>query len=524
MPSLISLFCGPGGFDQGFREAGFTTKLAYDNDAAAVATHRRNHPEAGALVADLSIIEAETIIEEWNKRSPHEPPVGVIGGPPCQSFSITNVRQTDDDPRHVLTEHYARLIKHLNRVFQIDFFVFENVPGLLTSKHKDKFERFKMLFQDAGFNIFEESLDAQHFGVPQRRQRIFVVGINKRTRSELHFCFPKGDPFRKNTVAEAIGTLTEPVFFSRLKKGGEDHPNHWCMVPKSRKFTEGIMEPGRYTGRSFRVLRWDEPSYTVAYGHNEVHIHPEGRRRLSVYEAMLLQSFPRNYVLEGSLTEQIRLVSEAVPPPVARVLAESLTDQLRLAVKSVDAYVALLDIQAVRETMMGLTDEQWALLAPLVENLQRPTRRGRPRCDSRLTFNGISLILRTGEKALPKPYPSYQTCLSRLGEWIANGLFERALEVLIEDLGNRGSFDLSKCFIDGGAVITRRGEARWDRLGANEVTSSWQLQTALLCLSPFTLGILCRLKSPVLERLSTRVLDEIDPNNLPLNGLATVLP
>jgi DNA (cytosine-5)-methyltransferase 1 len=339
MPSLISLFCGPGGLDQGFQEAGFITKLAYDSDPAAVATHRHNHPEADALVADLSIIDEEMIIEEWNKRSPHELPVGVIGGPPCQSFSIANAYQTDNDPRNFLTEHYARLIKNLNRVFQIDFFVFENVPGLLTLKHKDKFERFKMLFQDAGFNIFEGLLEAQYFGVPQKRKRIFIVGINKLTISKFQFCFPKGDTFRKNTVAEAIGALTEPTFFSRLQAGGEGHPNHWCMVPRSRKFTEGIMGPGRYTGRSFRVLKWDEPSYTVAYGHNEVHVHPEGRRRLSVYEAMLLQGFPRDYVLKGSFTDQIRLVSEAVPPPVARSLARSLSDQLRRAVRLVDADV-----------------------------------------------------------------------------------------------------------------------------------------------------------------------------------------
>lgn len=337
MPSLISLFCGPGGFDQGFREAGFITRLAYDKDKAAVATHRRNHPEANAIIADLSNIDASAVIEEWHKRSPREAPVGIIGGPPCQSFSITNVYQRDDDPRHKLPEHYARLIKELNLAFQVDFFVFENVPGLLTLKHQDRFNYFKFLFQDAGFNVFEALLDAQDFGVPQKRKRIFVVGINSQTRPNLQFQFPTGNPSRRITVAEAIGWLGEPVFFSRSIKGGLDHPNHWCMVPKSRKFTEGIMEPGRYTGRSFRVLKWDEPSHTVAYGHNEVHIHPNGRRRLSVYEAMLLQSFPHNYVIEGSLTEQIRLVSEAVPPPVAYAVAEALKSQLGLAVYCSDS-------------------------------------------------------------------------------------------------------------------------------------------------------------------------------------------
>jgi len=524
MPSLISLFCGPGGLDQGFREAGFTTKLAYDNNKAAIATHRRNHPEAGALVTDLSAIDAETIIEEWNRRSPHEPPTGVIGGPPCQSFSITNVYQTDDDPRHLLTEHYARIISHLNDAFQLDFFVFENVPGLLTLKHKAKFERFKILFQDAGFNIFEASLDAQHFRVPQRRRRIFVVGINRQTRPNLQFCFPVGNPSQKITVAEAIGTLTEPVFFLRSKKGGVDHPNHWCMVPKSRKFTEGIMEPGRYTGRSFRVLKWDEPSYTVAYGHNEVHVHPEGHRRLSVYEAMILQGFPRDYVLEGYLTDQIRLVSEAVPPPVAQAIAESLKSQLRLAIHPVDALEGLLQIQNERQTVMDLTDEQWSMLAPLVENLQRSTRRGRPPSDNRLTFNGISWLLRTGKKTLPKPYPSYQTCVRRLGDWIRAGLFERMLEVLIEDLSNRGNLDLSECFIDGDFVVVRSGEGRWERFGSSCVAKSWQLQTVLFVLSPYTLGLLARLGSPLLERLSPCVLETINSHDLPLNGLLAALP
>lgn len=330
MLNLISLFCGPGGFDVGFRDAGFVTKLAYDIDEACVATHRRNHPNANAQVANLVTTKTETVIAEWNKRSPQEPPIGVIGGPPCQSFSISNAYQTDDDPRHILTEHYARLIKELNDVFELDFFVFENVPGLLSVKHRAKFERFKSLFQDAGFNIFESLLNAQYFGVPQKRIRIFVVGINKRKWPHVEFCFPKGDASKQVSVAEVIGPLLEPVYYERSLKGGDTHPNHWCMKPKSAKFVDRNSEPSRYVGRSFRVLKWDEPSYTVAYGHNEVHVHPEGHRRLSVYEAMLIQGFPPEYVIEGNLSQQIHLVSEAVSPPVAFALAEALKTQLKL--------------------------------------------------------------------------------------------------------------------------------------------------------------------------------------------------
>jgi DNA (cytosine-5)-methyltransferase 1 len=102
------------------------------------------------------------------------------------------------------------------------------------------------------------------------------------------------------------------------------HANHWCMVPRSDRFFDGSLEEGDLLGRPFRVLRWDEPSWTVAYGHREVHVHPSAKRRLSVYEAMCLQGFPKEYELCGTLSDQIRLVSDAVPPPLAEAIATSI--------------------------------------------------------------------------------------------------------------------------------------------------------------------------------------------------------
>lgn len=95
------------------------------------------------------------------------------------------------------------------------------------------------------------------------------------------------------------------------------------MKPRSEKFFNGFLKEGDVKGRPFRVLEWGKPSWTVAYGHREVHIHPTGKRRLSIYEAMLLQGFPPKYVFKGTLSDQVRLVSDAVPPPLARALAES---------------------------------------------------------------------------------------------------------------------------------------------------------------------------------------------------------
>lgn len=328
-PGIISLFCGPGGLDQGFKDAGFTTQLAYDNDKSCIDTHQHNHPDAKAIKADLTKLDVSNIIDEWNQRS-DSPPSGLVGGVPCQSFSFGNAFQTEFDPRHQLSVHYARILRGLNKAFNLDFFLFENVPGLLSNNHIDKFKKFKILFRRAGFNDFVATLDAQHFGVSQVRPRVFIVGINRQKYPEFQFKFPSGcDEVIKN-VWDAIGMLPDPIFFQR----GLDadaipyHPNHWCMVPKSRKFADGSLKLGQNIGRSFRVLAWDKPSYTVAYGHMEVHIHPNCKRRLSMLEAMLLQGFSSNYVLKGSLTAQTRLISEAVPPPVAFAIGQSLINQL----------------------------------------------------------------------------------------------------------------------------------------------------------------------------------------------------
>ena len=118
-----------------------------------------------------------------------------------------------------------------------------------------------------------------------------------------------------------IGLLPEPQFFKKNLRPENIpvHVNHWTMQPKSPRFSN---PDGQYPdGRSFKRLTWEGPSRTIAFGHREIHIHPDGRRRLSIYEAMLLQGFPENFVLKGNLSEQVEQVSNAVPPPLARCIA-----------------------------------------------------------------------------------------------------------------------------------------------------------------------------------------------------------
>lgn len=364
---LISLFCGPGGFDQGFKDAGFETLLAVDKDHYAVETHRYNHNKAEAMIFDLTQPWAASFIgDQWRVRCRNESPVGIIGGPPCQSFSAGNSHKKKDDPRDDLPLVYANLINMLNIRFkkQIEFFVFENVPALKKS-HSAKYNEFKRKTEEIGFYTFEEELDAQDFGVGQVRKRVFVVGINKQRHKNFRkktcsFQFPKGSNSSISTGSVLSKVMHEAVIANSGLSAEEvkeiaGHWNHWCMEPVSDKFCCKIIEKehngklyriaieGTDThpdeapkikcligGKSFKILDSDNPSYTVAYGHREVHIHPRRHRRLSVFEAMLLQGFSERYRLIGNLSNQIKLVSEVVSPPVAYALANSIKEQLKL--------------------------------------------------------------------------------------------------------------------------------------------------------------------------------------------------
>src|SRR4029077_12642713 len=126
----------PGGMDLGFRREGFIPILAIDDDKAAIETYNWNDPRNIALKANIRELSTRQIVELVKRVSPGLAPLGLIGGPPCQSFSFGNVRKKKHDPRARLGEEYARILKALNDAFQLDFFVFENVLGLKSHKHR----------------------------------------------------------------------------------------------------------------------------------------------------------------------------------------------------------------------------------------------------------------------------------------------------------------------------------------------------------------------------------------------------
>jgi DNA (cytosine-5)-methyltransferase 1 len=330
LPKIVSLFCGAGGLDWGFHAEDFQIPVAVDISEAAIRTHKRNFSSTHSVAGDLIQLRPSGVNELVRKKIPAKSRIGVIGGPPCQGFSRANTTSQADDPRNELPQLYLDIVKKLQKTYTVEFVVFENVLGIRDKKHAATYKALIDGLDALGFDVTEKELCALDYGVPQNRRRIVLSAMRKKQGySQVR---PKTKSGLK-TVREAIGELAAPKFFDRKLTPADIpvHANHWTMRPKSPRFSN---PDGDYAdGRSFKRLAWDEASPTVAFGHREIHVHPSGTRRLSIYEAMLLQGFPKSFVLEGNLSEQVEQVSNAVPPPLGRSIAAAVKAALKAGKK-----------------------------------------------------------------------------------------------------------------------------------------------------------------------------------------------
>ena len=353
--NVIDLFCGCGGLSEGFQMAGYNIVLGVDNNDLALKTFLYNHKGSEALNADLSAPETFETIEKIVKEKKVDV---IIGGPPCQGFSLTGKREFNDDRNKL----YLAMIEMVKR-YQPKAFLIENVPGMATLYKGKVKEQIINTFEDMGYNVSvtDKPLLAADYGVPQFRKRMFFVGFRKDLNLEK-FVFPKPilDEDSYIGTAAAISDLPSlefdlgsPVaeyssnpksdYQALMRRGASKLYNHvgtnhtdevkWVIsqvpeggnykdlpsgVGKSRKFNEAWT---RYHSQ--------RPSKTIDTGHRN-HFHYKWNRVPTVRENARLQSFPDRFEFLGTKTQQNRQVGNAVPPLLAQAIAEEIKKYLDL--------------------------------------------------------------------------------------------------------------------------------------------------------------------------------------------------
>ncbi len=320
---IISLFSGCGGLDLGFERAGFEVVFANDNWKGCWETFEKNHSIK---------IDGRSITEIKPDELPDAD--GIIGGPPCQSWSLAGAMRGIKDPRGQLFYTYINLIKEK----QPSFFLAENVAGLLSPTHYKEFVKIIEAFKQIGYNVVYKLLDAKNYGVPQERKRVIIIGYNERLGRTFEF-----PPENKKliTLKEAIDSLPQPAAAKEKNKTNEN-----LKIPNHEYMNGGFSTI--YMSRN-RVRSWDEQSFTIQAGGRHAPIHPQAPkmksishnkrifvqgkehlyRRLSVRECARIQTFPDDFVFYyKDVADGYKMIGNAVPVKLAEALATEIRKEL----------------------------------------------------------------------------------------------------------------------------------------------------------------------------------------------------
>lgn len=366
--NIFSFFSGAGFLDLGFEMTNHFNVVYVNefhkafNDIYRFARKRMGilPPKYGHHVEDVSSLlsgDKMSSLLSLIEESKLETFTGIIGGPPCPDFSVAGKNRGKDGNNGKLSEVYAQIICQA----QPDFFLFENVKGLYrTGKHRQFFEELKLTFKNNGFCISEQLINALEFGVPQERERIFLIGIRSDIVKRFSLQTANGElmdfPWHKNKRynKEDIYACPWPVHTPYLGPDGESslpdgiikeltveywwrkndveiHPNNQMYFkPRAGLQKFQTIEEGDNKKKCFKRLHRWRFSPTAAYGNNEVHIHPYKPRRLSISEALAIQSLPVDFVLPDnvSLSDAFKTIGNGVPFLLAKGLAESIYDYL----------------------------------------------------------------------------------------------------------------------------------------------------------------------------------------------------
>lgn len=331
---IIDCFCGAGGLSLGFERAGFEVVYAFDIDKASIDTYKHNPKfhRGPAFVRDIYHVGKESIERDIGGE------LGtidaIVGGPPCQGFSVQR-RGEDADTRNNLVLEYVRLIQEIRP----KLFVMENVGGLLSVRGKPYLEQLTAKLGETGYRILQRKLLATDYGVPQSRRRVFIVGeLGADGAFRYRFPEPSGNP--PKTVRMAIGDL--------MGKDERDVPNHKAdklsdvNLRRIRAVKEGegrdslpdeLQLDCHKNHKSHRHLdtygrmAWDKPSPTITARFDSFSRgrfgHPALDRTITLREGARLQTFPDEFEFLGSKVEAARQIGNAVPPVLAERVAQS---------------------------------------------------------------------------------------------------------------------------------------------------------------------------------------------------------
>jgi len=323
---VVSLFSGAGGLDLGFKKAGFDIVWANEFDKSIWDTFRYNFPETTLDTRSITDVKSADIPDAD----------GIIGGPPCQSWSEAGAGRGIDDKRGKLFYEYIRILDDKKP----KFFLAENVSGILLPRHRNAFNSIVEDFSSIGYDVQWSLLNASHYGVPQDRKRVIIIGFSNDIDVSYRYPAPL---FRPVTLKDAIGSLPPPL--PALQYNKANNPDNLAM-PNHEYMNGGFSTI--YMSRN-RVRGWDEVSFTIQAGgrhalftqvrqkmkfiEQNVRIFKPGHeheyRRLSVRECARIQTFPDGFIFKyTNIADGYKMIGNAVPVEFARVLALSIKDTL----------------------------------------------------------------------------------------------------------------------------------------------------------------------------------------------------
>lgn len=340
-PTVLDLFSGCGGLSYGFHKAGYRIVAGIDNWEDALVTFKNNHPGSKVFNVDLADFDPKKMDEMVGSKIDV-----VVGGPPCQGFSVAGKRNIDD-PRNKLYKEFVRVVRY----YSPKIFVLENVPNLVSMEKGLVKDKIISDFENLGYKVVYKVLLASNYGVPQNRRRVIFVGIK-----DAEFEFPQPTTALPITTSQAISDLPEnaleddssyplPVvseYQKSMRNNSTGIQGHQTVAhkPKTVEIINMVPDGGNYKNlpedlwstRKVNIawtrMNSQKPSFTIDTGHNH-HFHYKYNRVPTARESARIQSFPDDFIFYGRPISQLKQIGNAVPPLMAEELAKELLKYIR---------------------------------------------------------------------------------------------------------------------------------------------------------------------------------------------------